>query len=96
MTAVLADLSLESEAATWLAMRLARAFDASAADDDSPVERAWRRVVLPAAKFWVCKRALELAGVRVAPGDWVCLDRDGVVFVSVPRARGTACSARRP
>lgn len=62
MTAVLADLSLESEAATWLAMRLARAFDASAADDDSPVERAWRRVVLPAAKFWVCKRALELAG----------------------------------
>ncbi|BCN37072.1 putative 4-hydroxy-4-methyl-2-oxoglutarate aldolase [Alicycliphilus denitrificans] len=40
--------------------------------------------------------ALELAGVRVAPGDWVCLDRDGVVFVSVPRARGTACSARRP
>lgn len=40
--------------------------------------------------------ALELAGVRVAPGDWVCLDRDGVVFVSAPRARETACSARRP
>lgn len=40
--------------------------------------------------------ALGLAGVRVAPGDWVCLDRDGVVFVSAPRARGTACSARRP
>lgn len=62
MTAVLADLALESEAATWLAMRLARAFDASLSDDDSPVERAWRRIVLPAAKFWVCKRALELAG----------------------------------
>ncbi|WP_353192715.1 isovaleryl-CoA dehydrogenase [Pandoraea pnomenusa] len=62
MTTVLADLALESEAATWLAMRLARAFDASASDDDSPVERAWRRIVLPAAKFWVCKRALELAG----------------------------------
>lgn len=26
--------------------------------------------------------ALELAGVRVVPGDWVCLDEDGVVFVS--------------
>lgn len=25
---------------------------------------------------------LELAGTRVAPGDWVCLDDDGVVFVS--------------
>ncbi|AKC69045.1 isovaleryl-CoA dehydrogenase [Pandoraea oxalativorans] len=62
MTVVLADLALESEAATWLAMRLARAFDASLSDDDSPVERAWRRIVLPAAKFWVCKRALELAG----------------------------------
>ncbi|MBN4667402.1 isovaleryl-CoA dehydrogenase [Pandoraea nosoerga] len=62
MTTVLADLALESEAATWLAMRLARAFDAAASDDDSPVQRAWRRIVLPAAKFWVCKRALELAG----------------------------------
>ncbi|VVD66909.1 DNA alkylation response protein [Pandoraea horticolens] len=62
MTTVLADLALESEAATWLAMRLAQAFDANASDDDSPVERAWRRIVLPAAKFWVCKRALELAG----------------------------------
>ncbi|GAB3629482.1 DNA alkylation response protein [Pandoraea terrae] len=58
MQRVLADLALESEAATWLAMRLAQAFD----DNDSPHERAWRRVVLPAAKFWVCKRALELCG----------------------------------
>ncbi len=62
MTTVLADLALESEAATWLAMRLAQAFDAGVSDNDSPHERAWRRIVLPAAKFWVCKRALELAG----------------------------------
>lgn len=39
---------------------------------------------------------LELAGVRVAPGDWACLDRDGVVFVSARPGWETACSTRRP
>ena len=56
MRAVLADLALESEAATALAMRLARAFD------DSGEEAAlFRRVATPAAKFWVCKRGPALA-----------------------------------
>src|SRR5580704_15479912 len=45
MTAVLADLALESEAATMLAMRLARAFDHD--------EVALRRVLTPAAKYWI-------------------------------------------
>jgi putative acyl-CoA dehydrogenase len=68
MRNVLADLALESEAATVLFMRLARAFDAhlaAHADGGTPetdVERAWRRIVTPAAKFWVCKRALEFTG----------------------------------
>jgi putative acyl-CoA dehydrogenase len=52
MTNVLADLALESEAATVLTMRLARAYDES--DETSTV---FRRVVTPAAKFWICKRA---------------------------------------
>jgi putative acyl-CoA dehydrogenase len=52
MTNVLADLALESEAATVLTMRLARAYD----EDDEPA-RVWRRVMTPAAKFWICKRA---------------------------------------
>jgi putative acyl-CoA dehydrogenase len=52
MTNVLADLTLESEAATVLTMRLARAYDES--DEISSV---FRRVVTPAAKFWICKRA---------------------------------------
>jgi putative acyl-CoA dehydrogenase len=51
---VLADLALESEAATVLAMRLARAFD-----DDEP---ALRRVLTPAAKYWICKRAETVTG----------------------------------
>jgi putative acyl-CoA dehydrogenase len=51
MTNVLADLALESEAATALTMRLARAYDES--DETAQVIR---RVVTPAAKFWICKR----------------------------------------
>jgi putative acyl-CoA dehydrogenase len=56
MRAVLADLALESEAATALALRLARAFDS---ERDSEV--ALRRALTSAAKFWVCKRGCELA-----------------------------------
>jgi putative acyl-CoA dehydrogenase len=56
MTNVLADLALESEAATALALRLARAYDES---DEASL--AFRRVITPAAKFWVCKRACYLA-----------------------------------
>jgi putative acyl-CoA dehydrogenase len=51
MSNVLADLALESEAATALTMRLARAYDES---DEAAL--IYRRVVTPAAKFWICKR----------------------------------------
>ncbi|HET8602798.1 MAG TPA: acyl-CoA dehydrogenase family protein [Marmoricola sp.] len=52
MQNVIADLAVESEAATALAIRLAAAVDASA----DPHEAALRRIALPLAKFWVCKR----------------------------------------
>ena len=48
MAAVLADLAVESEAATALSMRLAATFDT----DD-----AVGRLLTPVAKYWVCKRA---------------------------------------
>ena len=48
MSAVLADLALESEAATAAAIRLAQAFDR-----DEPLAR----LLTPIAKYWVCKRA---------------------------------------
>jgi putative acyl-CoA dehydrogenase len=51
MTNVLADLALESEAAIVLTMRLARAYD-----EDNEAAQVLRRVVTPAAKFWICKR----------------------------------------
>ena len=55
MASVLADLVLESEAATTLALRLAGAADRAARGDAA--EAALLRVALPAAKHWICKRA---------------------------------------
>jgi putative acyl-CoA dehydrogenase len=54
MQNVLADLCIESEAATALAMRLARAYD-EAQDDDSA--QAFKRIGTAVAKYWTCKRA---------------------------------------
>jgi putative acyl-CoA dehydrogenase len=53
MRNVLADLALESEAATALALRVARAIDASPRDD---AERALARIITAVGKYWVCKR----------------------------------------
>ena len=58
MMNVLADLALEVEAATALAFRLARAFDT----DDDASSKLLRRLVTPAAKFWICKRGPTLVG----------------------------------
>jgi putative acyl-CoA dehydrogenase len=52
MQNVVADLAIEVEAATALAVRLAAAVDRA----DDPHEAALRRIALPLAKFWVCKR----------------------------------------
>lgn len=58
MRAVLCDLALEAEAATALAFRLARAYDRTDAHGEGPeAEAAYRRVMNPVAKYWVCKRA---------------------------------------
>jgi putative acyl-CoA dehydrogenase len=53
MLNVLADLSVESEAATVLAMRLARAYD----EGDTPIKRLGTAI----GKYWVCKRFPGLA-----------------------------------
>ena len=52
---VLADLTLESEAATLLFARLARACDRSAAGDAN--EGRIKRIGTAIGKYWVCKRA---------------------------------------
>jgi putative acyl-CoA dehydrogenase len=57
MANVLADLALEVEAATVLGLRLARAFDRL----DDGAETAFRRLLTPAAKYWVCKRSSMVA-----------------------------------
>jgi putative acyl-CoA dehydrogenase len=58
MANVLADLALEVEAATALGLRMARAFDRQ----DDAAETTFRRLVTPAAKYWICKRAVAFAG----------------------------------
>ena len=53
MQAVLADLALESEAATALMIRVAKGFDRAGSD---PQEAAMMRLGTPIAKYWICKR----------------------------------------
>jgi putative acyl-CoA dehydrogenase len=55
MRNVLADMAVEAEAATMLAMRMAGATDRAVRGDDR--ETLLRRIGLAAGKYWVCKRA---------------------------------------
>jgi putative acyl-CoA dehydrogenase len=90
MTNVLADLCIESEAATLLAMRLARSYDA----DEQP---EFRRMATAIAKYWVCKRAtpmiteaLECLGGNGFVEESLCRDSSGTVrSTRSGRARGT-------
>ncbi|MFE3677516.1 acyl-CoA dehydrogenase family protein [Streptomyces griseus] len=76
MRNVLADLALESEAATVLAMRLAAAYD-----EDTDEERAFLRLAVPAAKYWVTKRCSAVVGEALE-----CLGGNGYVEESgMPR-----------
>ncbi|MGW2843335.1 acyl-CoA dehydrogenase family protein [Streptomyces sp. NPDC001493] len=76
MRNVLADLALESEAATVLGMRLAAAYDA-----DTEEERAFLRLAVPAAKYWVTKRCTAVVGEALE-----CLGGNGYVEESgMPR-----------
>ncbi len=70
MRNVLADLALESEAATALAIRLARAFDRSG----DAHEQVMARLLTPVAKFWICKR-----GSHFAQEAMECLGGNGYV-----------------
>ncbi|MGI5438416.1 acyl-CoA dehydrogenase family protein [Streptomyces shenzhenensis] len=76
MRNVLADLALESEAATALGLRLA-----AACDDGGERELALLRLAVPTAKYWVAKRCAPLA-VEAAE----CLGGNGYVEESgLPR-----------
>jgi putative acyl-CoA dehydrogenase len=73
MANVLADMAVESEAATLLAMRLAGAVDRG--------EHAFRRLAIAVGKYWVCKRQPVLVGEALE-----CLGGNGYVEESgLPR-----------
>ncbi|MCW2513717.1 MAG: acyl-CoA dehydrogenase [Mycobacterium sp.] len=79
MRNVLADLAVEAEAATMLAMRMAGATDAAVRGDER--ETLLRRIGLAAAKYWVCKRATPHAAEAME-----CLGGNGYVEESgMPR-----------
>ncbi|HVE68471.1 MAG TPA: acyl-CoA dehydrogenase family protein [Solirubrobacteraceae bacterium] len=74
MLNVLADLCVESEAATVTAMRLARAFD-------DPSQELFKRIATAVSKYWVCKRSPVVAGEALE-----CLGGNGYVEESgLPR-----------
>jgi putative acyl-CoA dehydrogenase len=79
MRNVLADLAVEAEAATMLAMRMAGATDKAVRGDER--ESLLRRIGLAAGKYWVCKRATPHAAEAME-----CLGGNGYVEESgMPR-----------
>jgi putative acyl-CoA dehydrogenase len=79
MRNVLADLAVESEAATIGALRLARAYDEAIAGDEDA--QNFKRIANAVLKYWVCKRAVVHAGEALE-----CLGGNGYVEESgMPR-----------
>jgi putative acyl-CoA dehydrogenase len=72
MRNVLADLAVEAEAATMVAMRMAGATDRAVRGDQQ--EALLRRIGLAASKYWVCKRATPHAAEALE-----CLGGNGYV-----------------
>jgi putative acyl-CoA dehydrogenase len=110
MQNVLADLALESEAATAFALRLARCYDRQ----DDPNEVLLGRILTPAGKYWLCKRgpafgaeAMEVMGgngyvedgplarlYREFPVNSIWEGSGNVMCLDVLRAFGKAPEAR--
>jgi putative acyl-CoA dehydrogenase len=76
MRVVLADLAVESEAATVTAIRLARAFDDAAHGDEAA--DAFRRIATAVGKYWTCKRQPTHVGEALE-----CLGGNGYVEESI-------------
>jgi len=75
MQNVLADLIVESEAATLLMLRVASAFDARTGAEQ---ERSFARIATAIAKYWLCKRAPMQVGEALE-----CLGGNGYVEESI-------------
>ena len=110
MQNVLADLALESEAATAFALRLARCFD----EANAPAQALLARILTPAGKYWLCKRgpgfcaeAMEVMGgngyvedgplarlYREAPVNSIWEGSGNVMCLDLLRAFGKTPAAR--
>jgi len=76
MQSVLADLIVESEAATLLVARLAAAFDAKQSDEKEP--SSFARITAAISKYWLCKRVTFHVGEALE-----CLGGNGYVEESI-------------
>ncbi|EMF58063.1 oxidoreductase [Streptomyces bottropensis ATCC 25435] len=90
MRNVLADLALESEAATALTLRLAGAADRSVRGDEG--ERMFRRLATAVGKYWVTKRG-PASGARRLVERWRSPCRPPC-WSGTPRPRSPTRSAR--
>jgi putative acyl-CoA dehydrogenase len=75
MRNVLADLCIESEAATAVMLRLARAYDEGPTDEG---QRRFARIATAVTKYWVCKRGPMLVAEALE-----CLGGNGYVEESM-------------
>jgi putative acyl-CoA dehydrogenase len=75
MQNVLADLIVESEAATLLALRLASSFDLKHSSEE---ERRFARIATAISKYWLSKRAISHVGEALE-----CLGGNGYVEESI-------------
>ena len=75
MRNVLADLAIESEAATALLLRVARGYDEASAD---PSKQPFVRIATAIGKYWVCKRAPAMVAEALE-----CLGGAGYIEESV-------------
>ena len=78
MRNVLADLAIESEAATLLMVRLAHSFDARESRESNDRERAFCRIATAIAKYWLCKQSSAHVGEALE-----CLGGNGYVEESI-------------
>lgn len=85
MRNVLADLAIEAEAATMVAMRMAGATDRATRGDET--ESLLRRIGLAASKYWVCKRATRMPAKRWNASAATVTSRTRGCRVSIVRLR---------
>ena len=92
MQNVLADLCVESEAATVTGMRLARAYDAAGSDER---ENLFKRLATAVSKYWICKRGRPTRTRRSSASAGTASSRSRACRACTARRRSTRSGRAR-